>query len=70
MTINSVLTIIQKIVDISLVWMLIYFVLKNLKNNVKMVLLFKSVLLILILKIISDALNLVTISLILENVIM
>ena len=70
MTINSVLTIIQKIVDISLVWMLIYFVLKNLKNNVKMVLLFKGVLLILILKVISDALNLVTIGLILEYVIM
>ncbi len=70
MTINSVLTIIQKIVDISLVWMLIYFVLKNLKNNVKMVLLFKGVLLILILKVISDVLNLVTIGLILEYVIM
>ena len=70
MTINSVLTIIQKIVDISLVWMLIYFVLKNLKNKVKMVLLFKGVLLILILKVISDALNLVTIGLILEYVIM
>ena len=70
MTINSVLTIIQKIVDISLVWMLIYFVLKNLKNNVKMVLLFKGVLLILILKVISDALNLVTIGLLLEYVIM
>ena len=70
MTINSVLTIIQKIVDISLVWMLIYFVLKSLKNNVKMVLLFKGVLLILILKVISDALNLVTVGLILEYVIM
>ena len=70
MTINSFLTIIQKIVDISLVWMLIYFVLKNLKNNVKMVLLFKGVLLILILKVISDVLNLVTIGLILEYVIM
>ena len=70
MTINSVLTIIQKIVDISLVWMLIYFVLKSLKNNIKMVLLFKGVLLILILKVISDALNLVTVGLILEYVIM
>ena len=49
MTINSVLTIIQTIVDISLVWMLIYFVLKNLKNNVKMILIFKGVLIIIIL---------------------
>ena len=54
MTINSVLTIIQTIVDISLVWMLIYFVLKNLKNNVKMILIFKGVLIITILKLLSD----------------
>ncbi len=70
MTINSVLTIVQKIIDISLVWMLIYFVLKNLKNNVKMVLLFKGVLILLILKILSDAFNLVTVGLLLEYVIM
>ena len=54
MTINSVLTIIQTIVDISLVWMLIYVVLKNLKNNVKMILIFKGVLIIIILKLLSD----------------
>ena len=54
MTINSVLTIIQTIVDISLVWMLIYFVLKNLKNNVKIILIFNVVLIIIILKLLSD----------------
>ena len=54
MTINSVLTIIQTIVDMSLVWMLIYFVLKNLKNNIKMILIFKGVLIIIILKLLSD----------------
>ena len=54
MTINSVLTIIQTIVDITLVWMLIYFVLKNLKNNIKMILIFKGVLIIIILKLLSD----------------
>lgn len=54
MTINSVLTIIQTIVDISLVWMLIYFVLKNLKNNIKMIFIFKGVLIIIILKLLSD----------------
>ena len=70
MALNSVLVMIQKLVDISLVWMIIYFVLKNLKNNVKMVLLFKGVLFILILKVVSDFLNLVTIGLILEYVIM
>lgn len=70
MTLNSVLVMIQKLVDISLVWMIIYFVLKSLKNNVKMILLFKGVLFIIILKIVSDFFNLVTIGLILEYVIM
>ena len=70
MTINSIITILQKIIDISLVWMLIYFVLKNIKNNVKMVLLFKGVLIILGIKILSDFLNLTTIGLLLEYVIM
>ena len=46
MATNSIITILQKIIDISLVWVLIYFVLKNIKNNVKMVLLFKGVLII------------------------
>ena len=34
MTVNSVLVMLQKLIDISLVWLLIYFMLKNLKNNV------------------------------------
>lgn len=69
MTLNSVLTIMQKIIDISLVWLLIYFVLKNLKNNIKMVLLFKGVLIVIIIKLLSDYLNLTTIGLLLEYVI-
>ena len=43
MTLTSFWTMIEKILDISLVWMLIYVLLKNLKNNVKMVLIFKGV---------------------------
>jgi len=50
--------------------MLFYFILKNLKNNVKMTLLFKGVLIIIILKILSDFLNLTTIGLFLEYLIM
>ena len=69
MTLNSVLTIMQKIIDISLVWLLIYFVLKNLKNNIKMVLLFKGVLIVIIIKLLSVYLNLTTIGLLLEYVI-
>lgn len=70
MVIDSVLVILQKIIDISSVWLIIYFVLKNIKNNVKMVLLFKGVAVILVVKVLSDILNLTTIGLLLEYVIM
>ena len=70
MNLDSILVILQKIIDISLVWVIIYFILKNIKNNVKMVLLFKGVAVILIVKVLSDILNLTTIGLLLEYVIM
>lgn len=70
MALDNILVILQKIIDISLVWIIIYFVLKNIKNNVKMILLFKGVFVILIVKILSDTLNLTTIGLLLEYVIM
>ncbi len=70
MTLNSVLTILQKVIDISLVWMFVYFILKSIKNNMKMVLLFKGILIIFLIKVLSDALNLTTIGLFLEYVIM
>ena len=70
MTISSLIAIVQKIIDISLVWMIIYTVLKNLKNNVKMILIFKGVLVILFVKLISDYFNLMTVGLLLEYVIM
>lgn len=70
MTVSSVITIIQKIIDISLVWIIIYSVLKSLKNNVKMVLIFKGVIIIVAIKILSDWLNLTTVGLLLEYVIM
>lgn len=70
MTVSSIITIIQKIVDICLVWVIIYSVLKSLKNNVKMVLIFKGVAIIFIIKLLSDWLNLTTVGLLLEYVIM
>ncbi len=69
MTLNF-LTILQKIIDISLVWIIIYYILKNLKNNIKMVLIFKGVIIILAIKIISDLIHLTTVGLLLEYVIM
>ena len=70
MTVSSVITVIQKIIDISLVWVLIYCVLKSLKNNVKMILIFKGVIIIVIVKLLSDYFNLTTVGLLLEYVIM
>lgn len=69
MTINSILTMVQKIVDISLVWIIIYTILKSLKNNVKMVMIFKGVLIVIVIKLLSDYFNLTTVGLLLEYVI-
>ena len=70
MTVSSVITILQKLVDILLVWIIIYTVLKGLRNNIKMVLIFKGVLIIVVVKLLSDYLNLTTVGLLLEYVIM
>ena len=70
MTIDNIYDIVKKVIDISLVWIAFYYILKNIRNNVKLTLLFKGVAIIIILKVISDWLNLVTIGLLLEYVIM
>lgn len=70
MTLNSIITIIQKTVDILLVWFIFYYILKNIKNNVKLTLIFKGVIIIAIMKIASDVFGLVTIGLLLEYIIM
>ena len=70
MTLDSVLMIINRVVDILLVWLIFYYILKNIKNNVKLTLIFKGVLIIAIMKIASDIFNFVTIGLLLEYVIM
>lgn len=69
MTVNSMLTMLKALIDISLVWILVYAVLKNLKNNVKMVMLLKGVIIIIVVKALSDYFNLTTIGLILEYII-
>ncbi|MCI9434403.1 MAG: TIGR00159 family protein [Bacilli bacterium] len=69
MTIDGILDLLKKLLDVLIVWLVLYYILKNLRRNVKMVLLFKGVLVILILKIISDILNLTTIGYLLDYVI-
>ena len=70
MTVDSIIEILKKILDISLVWLAIYYILKNIRNNVKLTLLFKGVAIVIALKVLSDLLGLTTIGLLLEYVIM
>ena len=69
MTYSVVWSIITKIIDITFVWMIFYFILKYLRNNVKLILIFKGVLVLILIKIISEVLGLNTVGLILEYVI-
>ena len=69
MTIDSILEILKNILDVCLVWMIIYYILKNIKNNVKMTLLFKGVLIIIVLKLLANWLNLTTLNILLGYVI-
>ena len=68
MTINSLVTMLKTLIDISLVWFLVHSVLKHLKDNVKMVMLLKGAIIIVIVKVLSDYFNLITIGLILEYI--
>ena len=70
MSFDSILDIVRQIVDITIVWTLFYIILKNIKSNVKLSLLFKGILLIIFLKLIADWWHLVTVGLLLEYVIM
>ena len=69
MTFDSIIELIKKLIDVLLVWLVLYYILKNLRKNVKMVLLFKGVLIIVALKIISDLFDLVTVGYLLDYVI-
>ncbi len=68
-TVTDILSIVRKIADISLVWLIFYFILKNIKNNVKLSLIFKGVAFIIILKFVSDWFGFVTIGVLLEYII-
>lgn len=69
MTYSVIWSVITKIIDVAFVWMIFYFILKYLRNNIKLILIFKGILFLIIIKIISEVLNLNTIGLILEYII-
>ncbi len=69
MTLTTIWSLFTKILDICIVWFLFYFILKNIRNNVKMVLIVKGVLLVICIEIISKLLDLYTVGLLLEYVV-
>lgn len=69
MTLDWIVDLLRNLVDVLLVWMVLYFILKSLRKNVKMVLLFKGILLVLALIVISTIFDLVTIKFIIDYII-
>ena len=69
MTFDSIISLLTKLLDVLLVWLVLYYILKNLRKNVKMVLIFKGILILIVLKLISDIFDLVTIGYLLDYVI-
>ena len=69
MNLNTIWTITKQIIDVCFVWIVVYYLLKNVRKNVKLSLLLKGIILVLIVKIISDKFGLVTIGLLFEYVI-
>jgi len=69
MTIDNILVIAKKIIDVLLVWAILFYILKALRRNMKMVLLFKGILVIVIVKVLADLLDLVTIGYLIDYVI-
>ncbi len=66
---STVLSIFTKVIDICIVWFFVYYILKNVKNNVKMLLIVKGVIVLLVIKVLSDLLHLSTVGLLLQYVV-
>lgn len=69
MTLTTLLSILTKVIDIAIVWLMFYYIMKNLKNNVKMILIFKGIIILILIKILSDVLHLNTVGVLLEYVV-
>ena len=68
MALSTIWSIITKVIDVCIVWFMFYYILKNIKNNVKLVLIAKGIVVILVIKILSELLNLYTVGVLLEYV--
>ena len=69
MSFDSIVSLVKNIIDVFLVWLVIYYVLRSLSKNVKMVLIFKGIIFIFVLKVLSDWFSLTTIGFLLDYII-
>ena len=69
MTLNEIYNLFTKILDVAILWFIIYYILKYIKNNLKLTLIFKGLLIVIGLKLLSNWLNLYTVGVIMEYVI-
>ena len=68
-TVTDVLSVLRDFVDVLLVWFVIYYILKNIKNNIKLSLIFKGLVFVVLLYAISDIFGFVTIGVLLDYII-
>lgn len=68
MSLQALWSILTKIMDICVVWLLFYYILKNIRNNVKMILIVKGVILVLAIEVMSKVFNLYTVGIIFEYI--
>ncbi len=69
-SVDGIFTILNKTIDILLVWLIFYYILKVIKDNVKLTLIFKGILFLVVLKIISDWFGFKTVGMLLEYIVM
>ena len=69
-SVDGIFTILNKTIDILLVWLIFYYILKVIKDNVKLTLIFKGILFLVILKIVSDWFGFKTVGMLLEYIAM
>lgn len=69
MTFDNIMNLLKNLIDVLILWAVLFYLLKSIRKNIKIVLLFKGILIVIALKIISDLLGLVTVSFLLNYVI-
>lgn len=69
MTLTEIYTIFTKVLDVGILWFIFYYIMKYIRKNVKLTLIFKGVLIVVFLKLLSEWLNLNTVGVLLEYVI-